>query len=137
MKLLIENMLSKPVDVKVIFYHKIIKEFRDFILTHFQTFDVSENTMRLAKTASMLDPCHMLKADEEEISPFIEHVLQILEMDVPHASAPETQFVGPSQELVSLEVNIPKAKVSKPDYTTNRKPSTSETENIFDIQDET
>ena len=84
------------------------------MLTHFQTFDVSENTMRLAKTASMLDPCHMLKADEEEISPFIEHVLQILEKDVPHACASETQMVGPSQDLVSLKVNIPKANVSQP-----------------------
>ena len=114
MKLLIEKMLSKPVDVDNFFYNKIIKEFRGFMLAHFQSFDVSENTMRLAKTASMLDPCHMIQAEEEEISPFIEHVLQILEMDVPHASAPETQFVGPSQELVSLEVNIPITKVSKP-----------------------
>ena len=114
MKLLIENMLSEPVDVKVIFYHKIIKEFRGIMLTHFQTFDVSENTMRLAKTASMLDPCHMLKADEEEISPFIEHVLQILEKDFPHASASETQEVGPLQDIVSLEVNIPKAKAPQP-----------------------
>ena len=70
--------------------------------------------MRLAKTASMLDPCHMIRAEEEEISPFIEHVLQILEKDVPHACASETQMVGPSQDLVSLKVNIPKANVSQP-----------------------
>ena len=100
MKLLIENMLSKPVDVKVIFYHKIIKEFRGIMLTHFQTFDVSENSMRLAKTALMLDPCHMIQAEEQEISPFIEHVLQILDNDVPHACASETQMVGPSQPLL-------------------------------------
>ena len=110
MKVLIENMLSRTVDVKSISHIRTIKEFRGIMLSHFKTFELSEKTTRLAKTASMLDPIHMIRVEDEEIIPFADHVVQILEKDVPHACATETQMVGPSQDPVSLEVNIPKAQ---------------------------
>ena len=42
--------------------------------------------------------------------PFVEHVVEILDEDVPAASALETQMVGPSQDPVDLSVNIPKTQ---------------------------
>ena len=84
------------------------------MLEHFKKFELSEKTLRLAKTASLLDPCHMVKAPDADLQDFIDHVVQILEEDVPAAAAPETQEVGPSQPIVSTSVNIPKPRDSKP-----------------------
>ena len=114
MKVLIENMLSKGVDEDSTYHFKTITDFRGIVLSHFQTFNLSEKTNRLAKTASMLDPIHMLVAEDSEIIPFADHVVKILEEDVPDACATETQMVGPSQAPVSLNVNI-----SKPQHKDN------------------
>ena len=80
------------------------------MLTHFKKFQLTEETTRLAKSASMLDPKHMLLTEDTEILPFSDHIVKILEDDVPNACEPETQMVGPSQPPVSLTVNIPKTQ---------------------------
>ena len=124
MKELIESMLARDVDIQNTNQYKTIKEFRSVMLSHFQKFDLTDKTTRLAKTASMLDPKHMLLTEDTEILPFADHIVKILEDDVPNACEPETQMVGPLQSPVSLTVNIPKtqdnqnknAKASKNPY---------------------
>ena len=80
------------------------------MLKQFRANELSDKTARLAKTASMLDPIHMLQIDEDEIMPFVEHVVEILNEYVSAASALETQMEGPSQDPVDLSVNIPKTQ---------------------------
>ena len=85
MKVLIENMLSREVDVNSTYQYKTIKDFRSVMLSHFQKFKLTDETTRLAKTASMLDPKHMLLTEDTEILPFADHIVKILEDDVPNA----------------------------------------------------
>ena len=112
MKEVILNLLNKKVDLTNTSSH--IVDFREIMLEQFKKFELSEKTLRLAKTASLLDPSHMVKAPDGDLQDLIDHVVQILEEDVPAAAAPETQAVGPSQHIVSTSVNIPKPRDSKP-----------------------
>ena len=99
-KEIIETMLSKK-DVDAEINHtQTITDFRNIMLKQFMANELSDKTARLAKTASMLDPIHMLQVDGDEIMPFVEHVVEILDEDVPAASALETQMVGPSRTLL-------------------------------------
>ena len=97
---IIETMLSKK-DVDAEINHtQTITDFRNIMLKQFRANELSDKTARLAKTASMLDPIHMLQVDEDEIMPFVEHVVEILDEDVPSASALDTQMVGLSRTLL-------------------------------------
>jgi len=44
------------------------------------------------------------------LNEFIDHIVQIVEADNTIDKEPETQMIGPSQPLVSLNVNIPKTQ---------------------------
>ena len=80
--------------------------------SHFKTFKLSEKTERLAISASMLDPVHMIQVQDENLIPFADPVVQILKSDIPQACETDTQMVGPSQDPVNLEVNLPRASAS-------------------------
>ena len=112
MKDIILDLLNQDVDLTQT--SSPIVKFRELLLEHFQRFELTEETSRLAKTASLVDPTHMIKAPEEDLPELIDHVVQILQQDVPAAADPETQEVGPSQALVSTSVNVPKPRGSKP-----------------------
>ena len=112
MKVLIEGTLAKDVDEEDTINHSTIKEFRKNMASHFKSFKLSEKTERLAKSASMLDPVHMIQVQDVELIPFADHVVQILKSDIPQACETDTQMVGPSQDPVNLEVNLPRASGS-------------------------
>ena len=112
MKDIILDLLNQDVDLTQT--SSPIVKFRELLLEHFKRFELTEETYRLAKTASLVDPTHMIKAPEEDLPELIDHVVQILQQDVPAAADPETQEVGPSQPIVSTSVNVPKPRGSKP-----------------------
>merc|ERR1712030_284604 len=69
---------------------------------------LSDKTIRMAKTAAMLVPKNMRLSYQSEVSPFIEHIVEIVSAD--NTIAKETQMIGPSQPPVSLKVIIPKTQ---------------------------
>merc|ERR1712074_62737 len=102
MKEYIEDMLNKEVDMDKTNQYNIIKEFRRVMLNNFQKLHISDKTTRMAKTAAMLDPKHMRLSYDSEVSPFIDHIMEIVEVDNRIANEPETQMIGPSQPPISL-----------------------------------
>ena len=112
MKVLIEETLALDVDVGKTVDHINIKEFRGFMKSHFAKFKLSEKTENFAKTAALLSPIHMIKAQEDDLMPFIDRVVKIIESDIPQGCENDTQMVGPSQDLVNLDINLSRASGS-------------------------
>ena len=112
MKVLIERTLADDVNEEVTINHIKIKEFRGIMASHFKKFILSETTERLAKTAALLDPVNMIQVQEEELIPFADHIVQIINNDIPQGCETETQMVGPSQDLVNLDINLTRASGS-------------------------
>ena len=112
MKVLLEETLALDVDEEKTVNHLKIKEFRGIMKSHFEKFKLSEKTEKFAKTAALLSPIHMSKAQNDDLMPFIDHVVKIIESDIPQGCENETQMVGPSQDLVNLDVNLTRASGS-------------------------
>ena len=112
MKVLIEETLALDVDEEKTVNHLKIKEFRGIMKSHFEKFKLSEKTEKFAKTAALLSPIHMSKAQNDDLMPFVDHVVKIIESDIPQGCENETQMVGPSQDLVNLDVNLTRASGS-------------------------
>ena len=79
MKELIERKLeSKEVDDNKIFDSETIKSFREIMRKHWSEFNLSDDTMRLARMASMLCPINMIDVDRADLLPFADRVLEML-----------------------------------------------------------
>ena len=79
----------------------LITEFRKQMSSHYGRFVLTENTTKLSRTASMLDPQHMvlILLDDTDLKPFTDDLVEIIQ-DIPNAYVPETQMVGSSQTLL-------------------------------------
>ena len=80
MKELMESMLNRDVDKKVTKNSGIITDFRKQMSSHFGRFVLTENTTKLARTASYLDPQHMMLIflDNPNLKPFIDHLVEMI-----------------------------------------------------------
>merc|ERR1712179_482828 len=45
----------------------------------------------------------------EELIPFADHIVQIINNDIPQGCETNNQMVGPSQDLVNLDINLTRA----------------------------
>lgn len=100
-------MLKKEVDLTETKNSKVIKVCREKISSHFGKHELANRTARLAKTASMLDPIHMVVTEDADLTPFTDHIVEIIQ------EIPETQMVGSSQPPVNLTFNLPKIQAKQ------------------------
>ena len=77
MKELMKTMINRDVDKKVTMNSWIIIDFRKQISFHFGRFVLTENTTKLARTASYLDPEHMVLylCEDPDLKPFVDYLL--------------------------------------------------------------
>ena len=74
-----EHLLKKKVDLRETKNSKVIEVFREQISSHFGKFVLSKKTAKLAKTASLLDLVHMVVTENDNLTPFTNHIVKLIQ----------------------------------------------------------